>query len=266
MEREQDDQTRHELDKEFDDIRSLLLTRPKTSQDDLEKFNVPEEAQYDQSVRELALDKRAQPKDRTKTEEELAQEEKEALERAERKRLKRMHGEPDDSSEEEDVKSKKRPRRGIGGDDLEDDFHDDDDWAGLGEGVTADAEDEEDAGEVATDGDDANTSEQDDSDEGSDEVDDSVSSENDDSSDSEVTSSPKVPQKRAKVDTKQQSNAKPGELPFTFPCPEDHDEFLDIVEEISDEDIPTVVKRIRALYHPSLAVDNKAKLQVRESL
>ena len=51
------------------------------------------------------------------------------------------------------------------------------------------------------------------------------------------------------------------ELPYTFPCPETHDEFLEIVEDIKDEDVPTVVKRIRALHHPSLAEDNKFKLQ-----
>ena len=52
------------------------------------------------------------------------------------------------------------------------------------------------------------------------------------------------------------------ELPFTFPCPEDHDEFLEIIEDIDEEDVPTVVRRIRTLHHPSLADDNKYRLQV----
>ena len=59
--------------------------------------NKHEDINYDQHVRELALDKRAKPKDRTKTEEELALEAKEALEKAERKRLQRMMGEDDES-------------------------------------------------------------------------------------------------------------------------------------------------------------------------
>ena len=57
-------------------------------------------------------------------------------------------------------------------------------------------------------------------------------------------------------------NIKPKELPFTFPCPETHEDFLQIVEEVEDNDVPTVVKRIRALYHQSLAPENKFKLQV----
>ena len=81
MDREKDDNLRHELDLELDSIRSLLaapdplsaslakadagpLAAPKTDAD----------RAYDQFVREFAFDKRARPKDRTKTEEELAAE------------------------------------------------------------------------------------------------------------------------------------------------------------------------------------------------
>jgi nucleolar protein 14 len=56
------------------------------------------------------------------------------------------------------------------------------------------------------------------------------------------------------------------ELPYTFPCPSSHEEFLDIVEGIVDQDIPTVVERIRALHHPSLGAENPSKLQVRSDL
>ena len=68
------------------------------------------------------------------------------------------------------------------------------------------------------------------------------------------------------VHTLRKRRAKPSsktkELPYTFPCPETHDEFLDIVEDVDDEDVPVVLKRIRTLHHPSLAEDNKFKLQV----
>ena len=53
-----------------------------------------------------------------------------------------------------------------------------------------------------------------------------------------------------------------GELPYTFPCPESLDDFLEITENVDVKDIPTVIERIRALYHPSLGADNKFKLQV----
>ncbi len=52
-------------------------------------------------------------------------------------------------------------------------------------------------------------------------------------------------------------------LPFTFPCPATHDELLTVLEnhQIDPKHIPTVIKRIRTLHHPSLAEDNKYRLQ-----
>src|SRR5258706_5271104 len=106
---------------------------------------------YDQLVRELVFDKRSQPKDRTKTEEEIAQEEKEALEKAERARLRRMMGEEDEETDEEGERSKRPPSR----DDLDDDFMEEDKdegWAGIGTGlkvagVPQASDDEEDGNE-----------------------------------------------------------------------------------------------------------------------
>nr|CDI52239.1 related to NOP14-nuclear and nucleolar protein with possible role in ribosome biogenesis [Melanopsichium pennsylvanicum 4] len=52
-------------------------------------------------------------------------------------------------------------------------------------------------------------------------------------------------------------------LPFTFPCPATHDELLALFEDrqIGPKHVPTVIKRIRTLHHPSLAEDNKYRLQ-----
>ncbi len=52
-------------------------------------------------------------------------------------------------------------------------------------------------------------------------------------------------------------------LPFTFACPTTHDELLDILDEheVAPRDVPVVIKRIRTLYHASLAEENKHKLQ-----
>ncbi|KAJ9477395.1 Nucleolar complex protein 14 [Pseudozyma hubeiensis] len=52
-------------------------------------------------------------------------------------------------------------------------------------------------------------------------------------------------------------------LPFTFSCPATHDELLSLLEkhQIEPKHIPTVVQRIRTLHHPSLAEDNKYRLQ-----
>jgi nucleolar protein 14 len=45
-------------------------------------------------------------------------------------------------------------------------------------------------------------------------------------------------------------------------CPGSHEEFLHIIDDLDDEDVPTVVQRLRELYHTSLGADNKFKLQV----
>lgn len=81
---------------------------------------------YVKLVGEMALEMRARPSDRTKTPEEIAQEEKERLEHLEVERQKRMAGADNASDEdadasEDDDESAKRPKH-ISGDDLGDSF------------------------------------------------------------------------------------------------------------------------------------------------
>ena len=101
MEREQDNNIRHQLDQELESIRSLL-SKPDALSASLEQANglnagtnAEKDLEYDQVIRELVFDKRAQPKDRLKTEEEIALEEKKKLEKQERQRIRRMNGELD---------------------------------------------------------------------------------------------------------------------------------------------------------------------------
>ncbi|OSD04573.1 Nop14-like protein [Trametes coccinea BRFM310] len=283
---EEDENLRHELDQELDSIRSLLFAAPpaEPAADATGSSSVPapattpalpeDDKEYDQYVRELALDRRAKPKDRTKTEEELALEEKEALEKAERRRLKRMRGEETDSEDEQKGSKRKQPRQ-RGGDDLEDDFREEDGWNGLGAGLGDDAamaaSDDEESDDEAEDGDsgeeDDESGDEDEDEEDEEEEEGSVAPEfesaEEDSGeeDGEEGESEALVQSSRKRRSKSKSKSAAKELPYTFPCPDTHDEFLEIVEDIDDEDIPTVVKRIRALHHPSLATDNKFKLQ-----
>ncbi|KAG5654235.1 hypothetical protein H0H81_005922 [Sphagnurus paluster] len=263
MEREQEENVRHELDQDFDALRELIFapdpsstgsnsiplggSRPEgTFQPAVLTLPAVQE-DYDQHVRELAFDKRAKPKDRTKTEEELALEEKEALEKAERRRRKRMLGLEDSDSEGEGKSHAKRKR---GGDDLEDDFVDEE-WAGLGAGLGGTTEDNHEIEEDRED-----ESGEDGSDEGSGNEEDEEDSEN------EAEEGEHEDLIRIKNAGHPKSGKGKGkELPFTFPCPETHEEFLKIVDDIDDIDVPTVIKRIRALYHTSLGPDNKFKLQ-----
>jgi nucleolar protein 14 len=206
--------------------------------------------QYDQFVRELVFDQRSKPKDRTKTEEELALEAKIALEKAERQRIRRMNGEDDAESTGEEGRPVKR-RRLIGGDDLEDDFDNDaDDWDGLGRGLISSSNNSEEGGFV--DGDSKKDSASED--------------ETGADRDSELPwcglDNPSI-LKLSGVERKApQGPTGSNELPYTFPCPASHEEFLDILEGVVDQDVSTVVERIRALHHPSLGAENPHKLQV----
>ncbi|XVE91656.1 hypothetical protein REPUB_Repub01dG0029000 [Reevesia pubescens] len=79
---------------------------------------------YDKLVNEMVLDMRARPSDRTKTPEEIAQEERERLEQLEEKRQKRMLAtdySSDEDGENVEKDSAQRPRS-ISGDDLGDSF------------------------------------------------------------------------------------------------------------------------------------------------
>ncbi|KAI6024463.1 Nop14-like protein [Pisolithus marmoratus] len=266
MEKEKDENIRHQLDQDFDSLKSLLYTSnpslPEDAFSGAAETSVPDEKDdaldYDKQVRELAFDKRAEPKDRTKTEEELALEQKEALQRAERRRQRRMLGEDPDESDDDVGNIRKRKRAPVG-DDLEDDFVEDDSeivGAGLGEEGLApsssEVEDEE-ADNETTEGTGSDSEENED--------DNSISGE---SANEELGSEQ---ENFTKATTVQQAprprrtSRAPKELPYTFPAPESHEEFLAIIEDVQDEDVPVVVERMRVIYHSSFAPDNKLKLQ-----
>ncbi|KAF6135508.1 hypothetical protein GIB67_015361 [Kingdonia uniflora] len=76
---------------------------------------------YDKLVKEMIMDIRARPSNRTKTPEELAQEEREHLEQLEEERQKRMISNEDSSDEDSDGAPDEKVRS-ISGDDLGDSF------------------------------------------------------------------------------------------------------------------------------------------------
>ncbi|KAL2233489.1 UNVERIFIED_CONTAM: Nucleolar protein 14 [Sesamum indicum] len=110
---------------------SISNDNAKKEETNIEQNKVPPQQEkpdhYDKLVGEMALDMRARPSDRTKTPEELAQEEKERLEQLEEERQKRMVAADDSSNEdanssgEDDDESSKQIRH-ISGDDLGDSF------------------------------------------------------------------------------------------------------------------------------------------------
>lgn len=267
MQQEKDEDLRHQLDQDLESLRSLLYTVDPERSANEARFNAAvetpdvEDQEYDKAVRELAFEQRAKPKDRTKTEEELALEEKQALEKAERKRQRRMQGEDSDSENEN---GRRKRFKQISGDDLEDDFYGEDGFGpGLQEGESNEFSENGDDGEGEGEDEEGEDLPEDGYDygEGEDIEEDGDDTESEaeglgpaeESDDTEL-----VPKRKGRT---AESNADK-ELPYTFPCPESHQEFLDILAGVEDQDVPTVVHRIRTLHHPSLAEDNKSKLQV----
>ncbi|CAE6366691.1 unnamed protein product [Rhizoctonia solani] len=298
--READHNARHQLDQEFASIRDLLYAPPpdpsssgsnsiplgkpriqlpsneaKPDQAEMET-DVNEEKtgpmaktdeDYDQFVRELVFDKRSRPTDRLKTEEELAKEAAEALERAEKARLRRMRGE---ESEDEDERGGKRRKRTAQADDLEDDFVEEEDAYGLGAGLEEMADQDEDDDEEGEEDEESGEEEETEGSEEESNGGDSVGVDPSDLSDGvgeedepvegEVEALIMSQSQSSKIKRKGKSTPK-STLPFTFPFPSSHEELLEILEDVPEEDVPTVIHRIRVQYHPSLAEGNKQKLQ-----
>ncbi|EGG03798.1 uncharacterized protein MELLADRAFT_37772 [Melampsora larici-populina 98AG31] len=290
--RDQDEALRYDLDAELKGIRSLLLgsapkpptntisdTRANAQSDNSHKLSNtdPDEDMYDRFVRELAFDPRAKPSDRLKTAEEVALEEAERLRMLEQKRLKRMRGlDDDDEEEEEGGKKNGRSKRKPEADDLEDDFVSDQgeekEWS-LGEGLRPDgafgasAQEQEGSSDVTSDSE-CNSSDND-NDQESDVSDwEGISDSSHKEKEGEDCDSLPV---RSLVSstiqdqplTKASATRDPTqELAYTYPCPTSHADFLSIISQqcVKSAELPTVVQRIRVLYHPSLGEDNKSKL------
>lgn len=280
--KEDDEDLRLALDKETADIRQLLMgarmRRDGGNAEDAKTIlaGVVDrdafEKDYDVAVRKMIQDKRAKPTTRTKTEEQIAEKEAQRLRELEEKRLKRMRGEPVSESEDEDESEpeaeenagpkpafeiirddgdevdfglgkgiKTRPTATELGFDDEDDFIIEDDLVASGSDLDVDdaefdsSEDEDGAAEWGSDDDDEFTK--------------GLLTESE-SKDAVFNAEKKGENTTDSVDG----------LPYTFPCPQSHDEFLELIKDVPLAKLPTVVQRIRALYHPKLRSEYKEKL------
>ncbi|XP_020093914.1 nucleolar protein 14 [Ananas comosus] len=127
---------------------------------------------YDKLVKEMVMDSRARPSDRRKTPEEIAQEERERLEKLEEERQKRMlaHDDSSDdvSDDDEDIQKMVSKRsRSISGDDLGDSFSFDQETAnkkGWVDGIFENKDVNDDDEEDGTSSDDSETNNEDDDD------------------------------------------------------------------------------------------------------
>ncbi|KAJ4396987.1 nucleolar complex protein 14 [Gnomoniopsis smithogilvyi] len=288
--KEDDEDLRLALDKETSDIRRLLMSKNRIKELEHQQTDSKTaalagvdkdafEKDYDLAVRKMVADKRAKPTTRTKTEEQIAEEQSKRLRELEDKRMRRMRGEEVSDSEErededeeededdgsDDAQEDKRPAvEIIKEDDGEADF-------GLGKGIkmrpTAAElgfDDEDDF--LIDDGLVASGSDLDEVDDDSfDESDDDEAAHADDDEDDEFTKGLLTETETKDAIFNESRKGQPGGqtedgLPYTFPCPQSHAEFLEVLEDIPLVKLPTVVQRIRALYHPKLLSTNKEKL------
>jgi len=209
----------------------------------------------------MAQDKRSKPTEKSKTEEQIAAEEARKLQDLEARRLRRMQGAPENSDEESDKKA------GLDHEDADEDY-------GFGIGIKIrptqaelGVEDEDDFlidDDLVASGSDTGSVDDSDSEE---EVESEV--EEDDEfvkgllTEEEATRPEFLTGANAPVQEVEEpaSNGVNGDLAYKFSCPQSHDELLDITKGVDLLDLPTVIQRIRALYHPKLSSENKGKLE-----
>ena len=299
QQKEDDDTMRENIDAELDDIKGLLFQAPSLDignqesdkQEDDTNTNTNYKGDqggnetYDQFVRQLAFDKRAKPTDRLKSDIELALEAKEELERKEKSRQLRMRGE-DDSQLHVPSGGYKARRQRMREEEKEEEMEEDDDedeqlenaetfgvGKGLGEGEEDDNDEDNDEESDKEDEDDDDEDDDDDDDD-DDEISDVDSAEEEfgDIGAKSISKEPTENLFNSKNQSKQKGkksidnkNDEPiSQLPYMFPCPKSHQDLLDILESanVKESDVPTVIERIRVIYHPQLGEDNKAKLSI----
>ncbi|KAI3391017.1 hypothetical protein diail_8112 [Diaporthe ilicicola] len=286
--KEDDEDLRLELDKETADIRSLLMGQRMKKDADKPVDGTKDnnrvasaagvdrhtfEKDYDLAVRKMTQDKRAKPTMRTKTDEEVAEKEAERLRELEEKRLKRMRGEEVSDSEEDeeseaavdddDDDDNKPAFEIIRTDGEEVDF-------GLGKGIKTRTtatelgfDDEDDfiiEDDLVANGSDLGEIDEADFTSSDDEAAAAEEDDDDEFTKGLLTESETKDAIFNKETQQDNAGATDDGLPYTFPCPQSHSEFLEVLEDIPLSKQPTVIQRIRALYHPKLRSEYKEKL------
>ena len=280
--KEDDDDLRAELDKGLPDLFALMRGNPRPSQpytnppvqssgmnpDRMALLNGKDRSQadreYDQRLRQMTMDQRAKPTVRTLTDEEKVQQEAQRLKELEEKRLQRMRGD----TEDDDSDSKGVIEEVAGEDNFD---QSEENTFGLGPGLVEqhenrdiDVEDEDEfilEDDLVASGSDVDSSD-------NNEPDASKGEFSDDSDEQEFVRGllSKDDAGRVGLNSPKGQNGAPtanrvaADLAYTYECPETHAEFLAITKSVKIQDLPTVVQRIRALYHPKLAAENKVKL------
>jgi nucleolar protein 14 len=205
------------------------------------------EKEYDKRLRQLALDARAKPTERSKTEQEIAEERAKLQKEREEKAQRRMQGLPESDEEEgfdagrdeEDEEEEENPfGQGIPAQKLasemgvedEDDFLIDDDLVASGSDMESFDDD---------------------------------SSEGDEEGEEDEVDAEFLQGILTEAESKQPEfltgpNSQGSSLIRVSKCPESHEELLEVAQNVND--LPELIKLIRTKYHAKLGPDNKTKL------
>ncbi|KAI8492824.1 nucleolar complex protein 14 [Branchiostoma belcheri] len=287
--KEQTDDLREKLDQQWTELQNHMLVQKKSKSQPKEEREKPKADDYDIMVRELGFEIKAKASDRLKTEEELAREEQERLQKLEADRQLRMKG-----LTQEDIRQQQQNRH-VSADDLDDGFDFirperlqlayKDGKLLLPEGKelmpsTSDAEDKpirkkphsEAAADQSEDEDKEDQSEEENSDQS--EGEDSDQSEEEDEDDGSDLESEKSEEDILPLidfdqdvshkfcqERKAIAEAAKTELPYTFKAPESLKDLMELMEGQSYDRQLIIIHRIRKCHHPSLAEGNKKKLQ-----
>lgn len=285
--KEDDDDLREKLDQDIGELMGLLQgvkkppPPPKAEETaatngdgpvmnpERQKLLAGGDKDYDKYMKQLTNEARAAPSNKSLTAEEKAQKEAERLKELEEKRQKRMRGE-NVSDDEKDA----APGADV---DIREDDEDEmpDEAADFGftssvaqpkkakeEQLVLDDEDEFALDEdLVASGSEAEMSD-DESGEGSEDDSDADGEPHEDEEDEFVTeilgSNGATGSNATKVGERTATTT--SGVAFTYPCPRSHDELLGIVKDLPAEQLPTVIQRIRALYHPSLSASHKESM------
>ncbi|KAI4103442.1 MAG: hypothetical protein L6R37_003797 [Teloschistes peruensis] len=280
--KEDDDDLRAELDKGLPDLLAMMRgtqSKPAIQQASVApngnmnpdraallsgKDRTQAEKEYDERLRQMTFDQRSKPSERTLTEEEKLEKEARRLGELEQQRLYRMRGELASEEEAEDTVTTRDEGIGAPNQDEEDPY-------GLGLGLAGqpnkprlDVEDEDDF--VIEDNLIASNSEPELSEEST-----HISSggEGIDEDDQEFVQG-LLTERDAGRDLSGAQNrdgpvvttARSKELAYIYKCPQTLEEMIEITRDVPVIDQPTVIQRIRALYHPKLQAGNKERLEV----
>eukprot|EP00842_Homolaphlyctis_polyrhiza_P004176 jgi/Hompol1/475/HPOL_004516-RA len=282
--KEEDIELQNEVDKELDEIRSLLAPmsegkmvissdraklisgeikerpsevaaaattqRSHRIEDEVEFNPLPRPLQgddYDRFVRELTFDRRAQPTDRIKTSEEIALAEKLKLEKLEQERIRRMKGIEDDD-EDDDVDGGKQKKRTRERRPAQADDLGDDDYSAHVEKNEGLLEPEFDFDQIDGDGEAPFDSYSEDNDEEDEEVE----------FDTDVAKNSDM---NAMAREDDEAEAVNDDVPYVIEAPKTLDDFLGIIRNKSHAAMHMIAKRLRILNNARLGPEFKQNLE-----